>query len=126
MFWLLVIGLVHAYFIWDGDILVPYALCGILLLWWMRRFSAPVLLGASCVVLFIGAVLESETSSPGTDQRGRPHAGDGELMPTDAQTKEQLDSLLGSHAEVVRHRAPIVFLVQSFVFATSSSGAAAG
>ena len=29
--WLLVIGLIHAYLIWDGDILVMYASCGFLL-----------------------------------------------------------------------------------------------
>jgi uncharacterized protein len=31
VFWLLVIGLIHAYLIWDGDILVEYAACGFLL-----------------------------------------------------------------------------------------------
>lgn len=31
VFWLLVIGLIHAYLIWDGDILVMYASCGFLL-----------------------------------------------------------------------------------------------
>lgn len=28
MFWLLIIGLLHAYLLWDGDILVPYAIAG--------------------------------------------------------------------------------------------------
>jgi uncharacterized protein len=31
VFWLLVIGLIHAYVIWGGDILVEYAACGVLL-----------------------------------------------------------------------------------------------
>ena len=119
MFWLLVIGLVHAYLIWDGDILVPYALCGILLLWWMRRFSAPVLLGAACFVLLVGAVLtvghfmswDSMSEADRTQELSI-------YMPSEAQTQEQLDGLLGSYVDVVRHRAPIVFLFQTFVFAT--------
>lgn len=28
MFWLLIFGMIHAYLIWMGDILVPYAICG--------------------------------------------------------------------------------------------------
>ncbi len=45
---LLLIGLIHAYLIWEGDILVPYALCG-LFLYLFRRKSATtlVILGVS-------------------------------------------------------------------------------
>ena len=57
MFILLAIGLLHAYFIWAGDILVPYALCGILLLWWMRNRTARTLLIAGVGMLAIGAAL---------------------------------------------------------------------
>jgi uncharacterized protein len=30
MFWLFIFGMIHAYLIWSGDILVAYSLCGIL------------------------------------------------------------------------------------------------
>lgn len=32
LLWLFVIGAVHAYFLWDGDVLYHYAICGLLLL----------------------------------------------------------------------------------------------
>ncbi len=32
IFWLFIMGLIHSYFIWDGDILYHYAICGLLLL----------------------------------------------------------------------------------------------
>jgi uncharacterized membrane protein YeiB len=56
MFILLIIGLLHAYLLWAGDILVPYALCGILL-WWMRNRSARTLLYAAILMLAIGAAM---------------------------------------------------------------------
>lgn len=38
--WLLLFGLVHAFGLWYGDILVWYALCGMGALWWLRRQPA--------------------------------------------------------------------------------------
>ncbi len=50
MFWLLVIGLIHAYVMWWGDILVPYAIAGTFafLLW---RLSPRVLITIGAVIL---------------------------------------------------------------------------
>ncbi len=42
-FWLLIVGLVHAYLIWHGDVLVAYALCGFAL-YPLRGLSARTLL----------------------------------------------------------------------------------
>lgn len=41
--WLLVIGLIHSYLIWDGDVLVLYACCGFLL-YPLRRLSPRTLI----------------------------------------------------------------------------------
>ena len=43
MLWLLLFGMIHAYLIWDGDILFPYAMMG-LLLYPLRKISPKALL----------------------------------------------------------------------------------
>jgi len=55
--WLLVIGLGHAYLLWYGDILVPYALCGLVLVAFRRRPAAS-LAKIGVVLLLVPSVLE--------------------------------------------------------------------
>ena len=54
LLWLLVFGLIHAYFIWWGDILFFYSVLG-LFLFPFRRLPARVLVTAGVVLLLIGA-----------------------------------------------------------------------
>ncbi len=51
-FWLLVIGLLHAYLLWYGDILVTYAICS-LVLFFFRNLSArrQIIIGCTFVVI---------------------------------------------------------------------------
>ena len=64
MGWLLAFGLAHAYLLWVGDILVPYAVCGCLV-YLARRWRPRTLLVTglalfsvtSLLVLLVGAAL---------------------------------------------------------------------
>ena len=53
LLWLFVIGVVHAYFIWDGDILYHYAICGLFLLPFRSMKSKNLML----IVLFLASFL---------------------------------------------------------------------
>jgi uncharacterized protein len=57
MLWLLIIGAVHAYLLWFGDILFPYAVCG-LVLYPFRRRSARFLIILGMILLLIGLGLQ--------------------------------------------------------------------
>ncbi len=53
LLWLFVIGVIHAYFIWDGDILYHYAVCGLVLLPFRSMKSENLVL----IVLFLASFL---------------------------------------------------------------------
>lgn len=55
--WLLAIGMIHAYIIWEGDILVSYAIIGLLILWWVRRLPNWALLSIAGVLLVVSALI---------------------------------------------------------------------
>jgi uncharacterized protein len=56
--WLLLFGLLHAYLFWYGDILTYYALMG-MIVYWLRRFSAPTLFLTGLVMILLGSLLFS-------------------------------------------------------------------
>jgi uncharacterized protein len=55
MFWLLVFGLMHAYLIWYGDILVLYAVCG-MLIYPLRRTDPRALLIAGVLTVSVASL----------------------------------------------------------------------
>ncbi|MEO1049317.1 MAG: DUF418 domain-containing protein [Bacteroidota bacterium] len=57
-FWLLIIGLIHAYLFWYGDILAPYAVCAFLL-YPLRKLSVRMLLVWGVIIFTIGSLIET-------------------------------------------------------------------
>lgn len=117
MFWLLVIGLIHAYLIWEGDILVPYALCGLLLIWWVRRLQPRTLVALAIVMLAVGSLLSIGHGLQWEQMPEAERAQEAALwMPSREQAATQLAAMHGSYAEVVAHRAPFVMMTQTLYF----------
>jgi len=56
LFWLLIFGFVHAYFIWYGDMLVAYAICGFFMFIFRRR-KTRALFRAGVIFLAIGSAI---------------------------------------------------------------------
>lgn len=139
MGWLLVFGMIHAWLIWFGDILVAYALCGVMVVWWLRRlppvwllvvaaafFGVHLLLlaaqGFQAWILFSESAGAVEMRSHMTPEQMTQALEGGEMMkefmsPTAAQYAEQLDQLRGGWMDVFAHRAGMSAYMQTMGFA---------
>jgi len=130
-FWLLVIGLLHAYLLWFGDILFHYAVVGCCA-YFLRRRSAVALIAIACVVLPIAPLLTYaggnyfvELKAQAAAIELRADAGDiitdeerttldewsdqrTLVAPGPAEMNEDLEVYGGGYVDIVRHRAPFV------------------
>lgn len=140
--WLLLIGLLHAYLLWSGDILYTYALCG-LLLYPMRKMRPVTLIVLGSIVVLIGVAIMAAQGAffavardgataarealaagkqPTDFQQSMLQAWDGvkqEFVPDETMREAQARAYLGTYAELFVHRAfENIFVCQTLLFAT--------
>lgn len=125
--WLLLFGMLHAYFLWYGDILVLYAVCGLAVVWWCRRLppmtlavlgSAGVLVAAalwSMQFLLMHLMLSAEPGSMGSEG----NQATAQLMAGIAPTPEQLQAIVDAYhsdwSTIQRERVHASLMVQIFM-----------
>jgi uncharacterized protein len=124
LFWLAVIGAVHGYVIWWGDILFTYALCG-LLVYGLRNRSPRWLLAAGGVALGVATLLQigtgalygfmrevAEAGAPAETFTGQLAEGwrqvEALLAPTPEDLAESLEIYRDGYLGIVADRAPLV------------------
>ena len=135
-FWLLVIGALHGYLIWFGDILFHYALMGMLIYWFRNRSPRALIIIAAvmlCVGMFAayaggGFMKQMQAKGPAIqelvdagkeiteDQARMLEQWQGMLVfmkPPDEQVAEDLAAYSGDYATIVAHRAPMVATMQT-------------
>lgn len=119
-FWLLVIGLIHAYLLWQGDVLVAYALCGFLVVF-VRTWGPKRLLVLGLIMFAIPSMIYLVAGVGYTMADPATQAGieEGILAGSGADpgaVSEEIAAYQGSWLEQVQHRAPTVFTLQTIGF----------
>lgn len=115
-FWLLLIGLFHAYIIWFGDILVPYALCSIWV--FLFRNKTPKTLFIIASILFLVTCSMSLMSGFSI-----PYWSDAELaelclewVPTPDMILYEIAAYQGAWSDHFPLRSSTAFNLETFVF----------
>jgi len=126
MFWLWVIGMLHAYLFWSGDILVTYATCGCVV--FLARKARPARLVASgLIVLTFGSALSllMGWSAPYWDPDQLAEFVRSWQPPAD-EVAAEIAALTGGWRQELLHRAGETFMMQTLVFWISTGWRAAG
>lgn len=135
-FWLLVLGMIHAYLLWYGDILVTYALCG-LVLYLFRKRSSWLLITLGTLALGFGmlihlgagyglgvmqehALAAEEALAAGdtpTQMQGEMleawRETEAELSADPEKLQAELDAYRGSYLENLAFRVPETMMMQT-------------
>jgi len=115
---LLVIGLLHAYFVWYGDMLVPLALSGTVA-FFARRLSPPKLLVLGALAFATASVLSfALTWSTARSDPAALAAWRAEWTPTPASVALEVAEYRGSWSEEMAHRVPTALETQTVDFVT--------
>jgi len=113
MFWLLLFGFVHAYFIWSGDILVAYAICGCFI-FFLRKKSIRTLLVMSTLLFIIPLTFNLITYYGMTsDELESTFAF---FHPNPEQIATEIKTMQGSFNEQMTIRLKNAIEFQTFVF----------
>ncbi len=136
-FWLLVLGAIHGYLIWMGDILFMYAVIG-MLVYLFRNRSPKFLILLACLLLPIALVLSfgmsiyteqtqarvsevtaiQESGEDLSEEQEKLLAGWEEsrpfMAPTDEDLRDDVVAYSAGYREIVAHRVPIVVSMQIF------------
>ncbi len=116
IFWLLVIGLIHAYVFWHGDILVPYAVCA-LIAYLFRKLKPGTLLTLGLIIFSISSIFYILSGL--TMSSWPPEAIEG-LMgswnPGPEQVARELAAYRGGWLMQMTYRVPSSLNFQTFIF----------
>ena len=112
-FWLLVIGMIHAYIFWYGDILVSYAITG-MLIFFSRHWSTKSLLITGSALIGFGLLITV------TLGYSLPYWSDTELQdmksywaPSAADIAAEVQAYQGSWSEQMEKRLPSTIMMQT-------------
>ena len=116
MFWLLVIGLAHAHLLWFGDILVPYALCG-MVMYWLSGLRPRWLIPSGIMLIGVGSalMLVSGLTMPNWPEETVAKMS-ADWAPTAEQIEMQLAMYRGSWLEQMPYRSIQALSMETFLF----------
>ncbi len=125
-FWLLLIGLAHAYLLWHGDILVPYALCA-LFVFLFRKRKAKTLFITGIIFILIPSIIYLLIGW--SMQYWQPEQIQETLVnwkPTPEIVAKELSDFRGGWLEQMNQRVPGAFFLETYLFLIWSMWRAGG
>lgn len=138
MFWLFVIGMAHAYLLWFGDILVPYALAGLVIFPFRRiRIRSQAIVGVAILLALLGYHLlethmleqiHAAAHAPGASPQALAAWAEIRMLvdPPAEMAAQQIAGFGGGFMEALQARAYIVRLLHSTILLTDEIPEAIG